>query len=75
LGAFLTPASLALILASGDFWQRFGKEVYRLQASLHRSERMLDCRSTLAHGLWVCIKALLHSLEQMRMLPARNPAL
>jgi hypothetical protein len=22
---------------------------------------MLDCFSTLAHGLWICIKALLHS--------------
>src|ERR1700731_3773471 len=36
---------------------------------------MLDRLSTLAHGLWVCIKALLHSLEQMLMLPARNPPL
>ena len=29
----------------------------------------------LAHGLWVCIKALLHSLEQMLMLPSDNPPL
>jgi hypothetical protein len=36
---------------------------------------MLDCLSTLAHGLWVCIKALLRSLEQMLMLPSRNPPL
>jgi hypothetical protein len=36
---------------------------------------MLDCLATLAHGLWVCIKALLHSLEQMLMLPSRDPPL
>lgn len=41
----------------------------------HRAERMLDCLATLAHGLWVCIKALLHSFEQMLMLPSRNPPL
>jgi hypothetical protein len=31
---------------------------------------MLDCLSTLAHRLWVCIKALLHRFEQMLMLPS-----
>jgi hypothetical protein len=36
---------------------------------------MLDCFSTLAHGVWVCIKALLHSLEQMLLLPSWNPPL
>jgi hypothetical protein len=36
---------------------------------------MLDCLSTLAHGLWVCIKALLHGVEQMLMLPSWNPTL
>ena len=36
---------------------------------------MLDCLSTLAHGLWVCIKTLLHGLEQMLMLPSWNPPL
>jgi hypothetical protein len=36
---------------------------------------MLDCLSTLAHGLWVCIEALLHSVEQMLMLPSWNPPL
>jgi hypothetical protein len=35
---------------------------------------MLDCFSTLAHGLWVCIEAL-QSLEQMLMFPSRNPPL
>ena len=36
---------------------------------------MLDCFSTLAHGLWICIKALLHSFEQMLLLPSWNPPL
>ena len=40
---------------------------------------MLDCLATQAHGLWVCIKALLHSLEQnrkssMRALSCIKPA-
>jgi hypothetical protein len=45
------------------------------RAGLHRAERMLDRLSTLAHGLWVCIKAPLHSLEQILVLPSRNPPL
>src|SRR5258705_9671811 len=59
----------------GYFWKRFGEEVCRPHAGLHRAERMLDCLATLAHGLWVCIKALLHSLEQMLMFPTHNPPL
>jgi hypothetical protein len=46
-----------------------------LAEGLHRAERMLDCLATLAHGLWICIKALLHSFEQMLMLPSWNPPL
>src|SRR6185295_3387146 len=34
---------------------------------------MLDRLATLAHGLWVCIEALLHSIKQMFMFPSRNP--
>ena len=30
---------------------------------LHRTEGMFDCLATLAHRFWVCVKALLHSLE------------
>ena len=45
------------------FWKRFGEEVGRPHAGLYRAERMFDRLETLAHGLWVCIKALLHSLE------------
>jgi hypothetical protein len=45
----------------GHFRKHFGGEVRRSHAGLHRVERMLDCFSTLAHGLWICIKALLHS--------------
>src|SRR6267143_89916 len=59
----------------GYFWKRFGEEVCRSHAGLHRAERMLDRLATLEHGLWVCIKALLHSFEQMLMLPSRNPPL
>ena len=36
---------------------------------------MLDRLSTLAHGFWVCIKALLHRFEQMLVVPSRNPPL
>src|ERR1700686_1403980 len=59
----------------GYFWKRFGEEVCRPHAGLHRAERMLDRLATQAHGLWVCIKALLHSIEQMLMLPSWNPPL
>jgi hypothetical protein len=59
----------------GYFWKRFGEEVRRSHTGLHRAERMFDCLSTLAHGFWVCIKAPLHSLEQMLMLPSRNSPL
>src|SRR5258705_4827835 len=51
------------------------EEVCRSHAGLHRAERMLDRLATQAHGLWVCIKALLHSCEQMLMLPSWNPPL
>ena len=60
---------------SGYFWKRFGEEVCRSHAGLHRAERMLNCLSTLAHGLWISIKALLHSFEQMLILPSWNPPL
>lgn len=59
----------------GYFSERFGQEVCRSHTGLHRAERMLDRLATQAHGLWVCIKALLHSLEQMLMLPSWNPPL
>src|SRR5262245_31749843 len=36
---------------------------------------MFDSLATLAHRLWVCVKALLHSLEQILMLPPRNSPL
>src|SRR5664280_1710386 len=59
----------------GYFWKRFGEEVCRPHAALDRAERVLDRLAALAHGLWVCIKALLHSFEQMLMLPSWNPSL
>jgi hypothetical protein len=30
---------------------------------------MLDRLAMQAHGLWICIKALLHRFEEMLMLP------
>ena len=35
---------------------------------------MLDRLATLAHGLRIGIEALLHGLEQMLVLPSRNPS-
>src|SRR5215475_11576509 len=59
----------------GHFRKRFGEEVCRSHAGLHGAERMLDCLATLAHRLWVCIKALLHGFEQILVLPPCNPPL
>src|SRR5258705_12154033 len=59
----------------GYFWKRFGEEVCRSHAGLHRAERMLDRLATLAHGERVRIKALLHGIEQVLMLPSWNPPL
>ena len=55
--------------------EAFGEEVCRSHAGLHRAERMLDRLATLAHGLWVCIKALLHGIEQVLVLPSWDPPL
>src|SRR6516164_5407757 len=59
----------------GDFRKGLGKEVCCSHASFHRAERMFDGLPALAHGLWVCVKALLHGFEQMLMLPSWNPPL
>jgi hypothetical protein len=59
----------------GYFWKRFGEEVCRPHAGLHRAERMLDGLATLAHGERVRIKALLHGIEQVFMLPSWNSPL
>src|SRR4029077_19225576 len=59
----------------GYLWKRFGQEVRRPHPGLHGAERMLDGLPTLAHGLWICIKAPLHGFEQMLMLPSWNPPL
>jgi hypothetical protein len=44
-------------------------------ARLHRAERVLDSLATLAHSERVRIKALLDSVEQMLVLPSRDPSL
>ena len=59
----------------GYFWKRFGEEVCRPHAGLHRAERMLDRLAAQAHGERVRIKALLHGIEQVLMLPSWNPPL
>ena len=56
-------------------WKRLGQEVRRSHSGLHRTERMLDGLSTLAHCFWICIKTLLYSIEQMLMLPSWDPPL
>jgi hypothetical protein len=43
--------------------------VRRAHAGLHGAERVFDGLTTLAHGERVRIKALLHSVEQMLVLP------
>ena len=59
----------------GYFGKCFSQEVCRPHAGLYRAERMLDRLATLAHGERVRIKALLHGVEQMLMLPSWNPPL
>jgi hypothetical protein len=50
--------------------KRFRQEVCSSHAGLHRAERMLDGLTALAHSERVLIKALLHSIEQMLVLPS-----
>src|SRR4029434_3791431 len=59
----------------GYFWERFGEEVCRPHAGLYRADRMLARHATLAHGERVRIKALLHGIEQVLVLPSWNPPL
>jgi hypothetical protein len=54
----MARAIRAILLASAM------EEVCRYHAGFHRAERMLDRLATLAHGLRICIKALLHSPDE-----------
>jgi hypothetical protein len=59
----------------GYLWESFGQEVRRSHASLHRAERMLDCLATKAHSERVRIEPMLHDVEQILVLPSRDPSL
>ena len=47
---------------SGDLWQSLHEEVRRPHLDLQRAKRMFGRLATLAHGVWVPVEALLHSL-------------
>jgi hypothetical protein len=49
--------------------------VRRAHARLHRAERVLDSLATLAHSERFRVKALLHSVKQMLVLPSRDHSL
>jgi len=68
----LLPRQNGICLQHG---QRLHQEMGCTHARLDRAERVLDCLSPLAHGLRVFVEPLLHGLDDMLMLPARNPAL
>src|SRR6266513_1908874 len=52
--------------------QTLHQKVRRAHPHLERAERMLDCLTALAHCLRVRIETLLHSFEQVFVLPSRN---
>src|SRR5262249_26975148 len=47
----------------------------RSHSCLHRAERMLDSLATKAHSERVRIEPLLHGVEQVLVLPSRDPSL
>ena len=59
----------------GNFWEAFHQEVGCTHSHLERGEGVFGGFAALAHGLRVLIEALLHGLQDMLMLPARNAPL
>ena len=59
----------------GYLWERFGQELRRAHAGFHRAERMFDCLPPLPHGMRIVIEAPLRLLQDVLILPARNPPL
>ncbi len=55
--------------------QALHQKVRRTHPHLERAERMLDRLTALAHCLRVRIETLLHSFEQVFVLPSRNAPL
>ena len=77
---FLTRETDASVSTQIDaFRQRLGElgwvEGKTINIVYRDASGQLDRLATLAHGLWICIKALLHGFEQMLMLPSWNPPL
>ena len=59
----------------GDLGQTLHQEVRRAHPHLQRAKGMLGRLTTLAHRVRIVIEALLYGLQQMLMLPARDPPL
>jgi hypothetical protein len=58
-----------------DARKRLHQEVRRTHAGLDRAEGMLDRFAPRAHGSQVLVEPLLHGLDDMLVLPPRDPTL
>jgi hypothetical protein len=58
----------------GDPWQRLHQEVSCSHPRLDCAERMLDRLAPLAHFFRMLVEPALHGVENMLMLPARDPS-
>ena len=58
-----------------DLRQTLHQEVRRAHPHLQRTKGMLGCLATLAHRVRVLIETLLHGVQYVLMLPARDPSL
>jgi hypothetical protein len=57
-----------------DLWQRLHQEMRRAHPHLERAEGMLNRLAPAAHGLGIVIQPLLHSFDNVLVLPPRDPA-
>ena len=60
---------------SGHAWQRLHQEVGCSHPGLDRSERMLNRLTPLAHFFRMLVEPALNGLENLLMLPTRDPSL
>src|SRR5208283_226103 len=60
---------------SGYAWQRLHQEVGCSHPGLDRSERMLNRFTPLAHFFRILVEPALNGLENLLMLPTRDPSL
>ena len=58
----------------GDLWQRLHQEVGCAHPGLDGAERMLNRLTPLAHLLRMFVEPSLHRLENVLMLPSRDPS-